>query len=492
MKTKKFLSIALISALALSSVLTSCKKEEEETFGILTMSLSMPNGQTVECTVDQATFAINNAADPVEPGLPAAMYQMTVTYTSTLSTTVKYNGEDVVSGTTVIDFSEPVTLTANKGGKTNTYTVTVMSDANDKSETEGKKVNADMTKAGFPNCAWFDVALFKDCFYAITSSYPDGTAEANTAYYNVYKSEDGISWTKVSTSIKAVGAYGAKLVEFNGKLFAFGGGKYYGTDEDGNAPESMWGMFPDITQLFAYSTTDGTDWQKLTITKPSVFMNGYVDPKFQVIGNNLVFLGGLACTYGQLQNGWGYATSADGETWTNDPVAVNTIKAGGDYALQNCATVFNFKGKVFQLGGFKNFIDYASKDTYNYKGVWSTTDGTTWNEETTDGGYGILWNASVVGTEDVLYMVGGDTFAEDGKVVASAKVFRSTDGINWTELSGENAMSSAFAGRSRPAVVANGDMMWVFGGRGPADSGYYGGPDATDEMIFDTWKKRIK
>ena len=105
-----------------------------------------------------------------------------------------------------------------------------------------------------------------------------------------------------------------------------------------------------------------------------------------------------------------------------------------------------------------------------------------------------------VSAGDVLYMVGGQYYVEgqpdsEGKptydLVASNKIFRSIDGIHWTALEGENAVPETFTGRTRPCTVVVGDMLWIFGGRGTTN-GYYGAPDAADDVIFDTWKKVIK
>jgi hypothetical protein len=160
--------------------------------------------------------------------------------------------------------------------------------------------------------------------------------------------------------------------------------------------------------------------------------------------------------------------------------------------------LYTFKGKTFVAGGIQNFVG----PQYAQTAVYSTTDGgLTWTEETADGGFGAMWNMRVAGTDDVLYMVGGEYHVPTGEVddegnplyelALSNKIFRSTDGVNWTELTGENAMPDTYVGRSRPCLVVDGDMLWIFGGRGIC-SGFYGAPDAADEIIFDTWKKKIK
>lgn len=498
MKLSKISALFAIAALT-ATLLPSCQKEDDSPFGILTMSLTMPNGKTVACAVNQELLTIDNAADPVEVGMPAPLYTMKVTYTATLDTKVTYNGADLVSGETAIDFSAPVTLVASKQGKktvrTNTYTVTLKSDTNDKSETEGKKVNADMTSGGFPKALYYDIALFKDAFWAITATYPNGTSPKDPAFYHVYKSIDGISWEKVATNLKIIGGVGARLVVFKDKLWSFGGGRYYGTDEEGNESSLSWdGVSPemDIPEFFVYSTSDGTNWAKETVeVEGSAFaLPGCIDPKVVNTGSTLVYLGSLVASFGMLQGAAAIVTSTDGIHWKVNADANKAENAGAAFLrekINSCA--YSFNGKLYNAGGFDNFVDPKYLKTNVFV---SADNGATWSLAAEDGGFSPRFGMRVVGTDKVLYMVGGQTFDKDGKTpVASNQVYRSTDGAHWTALSGENAMASAFEGRVRANVVAYGDMMWVFGGRG-LTSGFYGAIDAKDPVLYDVWKKRIK
>ncbi|MBR0255775.1 MAG: hypothetical protein IJQ69_07655 [Bacteroidales bacterium] len=490
---KKIHVYVLVALCCVTAVLPlSCFREKEETIGILSASFIMRTGQSLECSVNQDMHIISNANDPVEPGMAPSMYVMKITYTSTIGSTVYYKGAVLESSVTEVDLSEPVMLTVVKEEKQVQYTLQLVEDSNDKSQNEGKRITADMRTSGFPDCAYFDIAYFKDKFFAITSSYPEGTAEENPAFYNVYKSEDGLNWTKVDTGIKVVGAYGARLLVFNEKLWAFGGGRFYGTDEDGNAPETMWGMFPDISQLFLCSTSDGETWTKDTPVDASGALGAYVDSRLFIQGNKLTLYGGLGCVFGQIQKSFSLANTTDGITWN----AFEGVDKESMPAKMSCYALYNFKGKLYVAGGFQNYIDADPKNSGWYHGeVYGSVDGgLTWNEEVADAGFGKMWNMRVAGTTDVLYMVGGEYFAEgeEGRTLkASNKVFRSTDGVHWASLEGEVAMPEFFKGRTRPCLVPVGDMLWIFGGRG-ITNGYYGGIDIKDEIIFDTWKKKIK
>ena len=128
----------LVALMCFAMVLWGCHKPQDDPFGILTFSLTMPNGQTVECVVDQEAKTIVNTADPVEPDMPESQYVMKINYTATLETEVKMGGEAVESGVTTADFSAPVTIVAVKGDKEISYTVTLTEDANDASQTSGK------------------------------------------------------------------------------------------------------------------------------------------------------------------------------------------------------------------------------------------------------------------------------------------------------------------------------------------------------------------
>lgn len=484
----------VVCVLAAASVLlSSCKKEEEAAFGILTMSLTMPNGQTVGCAVDQNAYTINNEADPIEPGLPASLLVMKINYTATLETDVTLNGQPVVNGETTADFSAPVTVKAVKGSKEHIYTITVVADANDKSETEGKRVNADMTKAGFPQAAWYDIVMFKGEFWAITSTYPEGTAEANPALYHVYKSVDGISWTRVETNIPVVGGYGSRLVVFKDKLFAFAGGHIYGTCEDGTPAEAMFG-FPTISNYAIYYTSDGVNWESIskTMSEMPVSMRGHVDPKFVVVGDKLVNLGGLACSFGQFQPQNCVCVSEDGLNWVEDPDAKGAENYSDAVGTRGNSFAFEFGGKIFNVGGFKNYIAPTHPE-WVFETVSSSADGgTTWTVGDQPAGFGAAWGMRVaVGNNGVMYMVGGESLDEtDGRKTTNV-VYRSTDGLTWTPLAGEMAMPESFEPRLRPVTVVDGDMLWIFGGR-KVSTGNYAAPAPTDEVILDTWKKRIK
>ncbi|MBO4417675.1 MAG: hypothetical protein J5801_06120 [Bacteroidales bacterium] len=492
---KKLLSVTALLCVMLAIFGCDKPEPEPEVFGVLTFSLTMPSGQTLQCVVDQDAKTIVNSSDPVEPGLPASQYIMKINYTATVDTDIKLDGASIESGVTTADFSAPVTIVAVKGDKEISYTVTVIEDANDASLTSGKRVNSDMTGSGFPAAAWFDVAFFKGEFFAITSSYPEGTADENPANYEVYKSADGIAWTKVETNIPVVGAFGARLAVFNDKLWSFGGGYLYGSDANGIGPELMWGMagFFDIGAFYIFSSPDGENWTQETAVDESEVVSGYVDSRILNINNKLNYFGGMATVFGSMQKTYNVASSTDGFTWT----PVGEVDRASAAATIGCGAMYAFKGTLYLAGGFKNFVSPG----YGQTAVYSSTDGgLTWTEATADGGFGAMWNMRVIGTDDVLYMVGGEYY-ENGEpdaegnstqsLTTSNKIYRSTDGVNWTALDGENALPDTYVGRSRPCLVADGDMLWIFGGRGNC-TGYYGGPSAEDQIIFDTWKKKIK
>ena len=347
----------VIALVCITLTLFGCKKPEpvEEVFGVLTFSLTMPSGQTLQCVVDQDAKTIVNTSDPVEPGLPASQYVMKINYTATVDTDVKLDGASIESGVTTADFSAPVTIVAAKGGKEIAYTVTVIEDANDASLTTGKRVNSNMTGSGFPQAAWFDVAFFKGAFYAITSSYPDGTADADPANYEVYKSEDGISWTKLNTNLPAVGAYGARLVVFKDKLWSIGGGYLFGTDAYGIGPELMWGM-PDmyeIGSIYTFSTSDGENWTQETAVDESDVIQGRMDTRFFPVNDKLHYCGGFASIFGAFQQRiYTIANSTDGFTWAGvDGVDLSSA------ATRVCAGVmYYFKGKLYLAGKKRHML----------------------------------------------------------------------------------------------------------------------------------------
>ena len=148
------------------------------------------------------------------------------------------------------------------------------------------------------------------------------------------------------------------------------------------------------------------------------------------------------------------------------------------------ANFFSFKGKLYIVGGFNNFIDAK----FMNNAVFSSTDGKVWKEEAKNvQGFSNLYQATVVATDNVVYIMGGEIYKEDKTRVLNTKVYRSTDCIHWTEVSAEG-----FTGVRYAAGVVSGQGAWFFGGYESVSTGDYAFPQQPFKWANTTWNAAMK
>ena len=120
--------------------------------------------------------------------------------------------------------------------------------------------------------------------------------------------------------------------------------------------------------------------------------------------------------------------------------------------------------------------------------IYSSTDGTNWKLEGESTTVTNIFNAKVIATDNVAYIIGGEIFEGDNRTLSN-KVYRSVDGITWEEIT----IPTAFEARRNSSGVVLGNAVWIFGGSNTTTSGNYGYPaDDTDVKLSDTWQKLIK
>ena len=227
-----------------------------------------PNGMVLENTTDSVQWDVSDAA----------LANAVVKATPTLGCTVSYNGQAISEAGVTINVTSPVTLqVSDAAGTTVTYTLNVVRATTASGEAVSIKSS---TFQGFPASAslldW-DMAYFKDKFYAIVTSL-DGTMEN----YQLFSSVDGLNWTEVAyqtslagTSVPdsiggyVIGGENARLVVFNDKMYVLGGARTKGPDKYGN-PADMedpgWmDPYPVLNAWRSYSTSDGVTFECDTV-----------------------------------------------------------------------------------------------------------------------------------------------------------------------------------------------------------------------------------
>ncbi len=504
MRKYLFLFLAVMAGF---SVVSCSSDDDGPTVGITSVQVT-PAGsaKSYACVIDQTTLVIENTNDSVDWDVAdAALANTTVTAVGTLGSTVYINNEAIGTTGLAVDASAPVMLTAkDEKGNIKSYTLKVVKAKTASGDDMVKKASS---FNGFPSglLDW-DMTIFNGKFYAITTSL-----SGETENYQLFKSEDGLNWTEVNYTTDVtgvnlpegqkgyvVGGEGARLAVLNGRMYVLGGSRTMGADKYGNAAEVSQGWMGPAKSIAAwrsFSTSDGESFKCDTIGIKVVNQEGtaanpaYVLPatylNVATLGNKMIIQGGFNFAFGMAQGARRFAYTTDGTSWTTiTPVSDDS---GCDVGRRIAGAFFTFKDKVWILGGFNNYIgaDYMRTTVY------SSTDGLTWKNEGEQTGAPCLYHAKVIAGEDVAFLIGGEYLGEDGSTRnLSDKVYRSTDGINWTEVA---TVPTSYVGTRGCAGVALGNAAWIFGGNKTVTSGFYGYPMGdSDEMCTDTWIKLFK
>ncbi|UII80559.1 kelch repeat-containing protein [Flagellimonas sp. CMM7] len=157
-------------------------------------------------------------------------------------------------------------------------------------------------------------------------------------------------------------------------------------------------------------------------------------------------------------------SSSDGTNWQEETLI------GDVFPGRNGHEIFVFQNKLWLIGG----------QTTDTSGVWSSSDGTNWSEVVTSGTtFGGLQSFQVAVFNDKIYVIGG----RRGSLGTNNEVWSSSDGTNW-DL--ETSEKSKFFPRSLHQVVVFGDKMWLIGGIGEEyENDVWSTVDGTN------WKKEI-
>lgn len=508
--------VLVLTFAALAGVLmVSCSKDDggsdAPAVGI-TSVLVTPAGseKSYACEIDQSALKIVNSKDSVDWDVAdAALSSTKIIASGTLGSTVYYNDKAIPADGVEVDASAPVTLTAKDGdGNSKSYTLTVVKAKSASGADMVKKASA---FAGFPSgLIDYDMTVFKGKFYAIATSL-SGSGDTKTENYQMFSSEDGLHWTEVAyqtdqtgvtlpegQSGYVVGGEGARLAVLNDRMYVLGGARTMGTDKYGNKAEVSQGwMGPskEISGWRCFSTSDGVTFKCDTVGTKVVDADGKsLRPSYYLpaaylntatIGNKLIIQGGYMFGFGMAQGARRFAYTTDGTNWTN--ITPTSSDPDCDVQRRTGNALFTFKGKVWCLGGFVNYISADNMRT----SVYSSSDGLTWEKAGEQKGLPSLYHAKIVAGDNVVFLIGGEYLDSDGSSrVLSDKVYRSTDGVNWEEVA---TVPSNFLGVRNCAGVAIGNTAWIFGGNKTKTSGAYGYPmgDA-DELSADTWIKLFK
>ncbi len=512
---------SLLLAAAALGVFSACSENIDTTpppaVGVINVSV-IPDGSAISYDNFVIGDTIVNTNDSVRYNVtPEALQNALVKVKPTLFGEAYYNNERILEDGVLMDVTQPVRLEARSGGLVTRYVLKVVQH---QIQTIPPMEKLASRFAGFPDPKLmidYDVAYFKDKFYATVTSYKPGTENGATVAdrrinYELYTSEDGLTWEQVVYKTNTdgvrlprgqkeyvVGGEGASLVVFNDRLYVLGGARTKGKDRFGNSPELQYEM-PTVKNWRAFSTPDGETFYCDTVGKslnmmdnelPSTAINqlmnifGTVPVAFK---DKLYMFSAQKILYGgTYQPGTYIYHSEDGKRWIA-PTPI-TLSDGVAVASIADAAYFVFKDKMWCVGGFMN---YAESGRFP-NSIYSTEDGVNWTLEGTLPVelLGNVYGLRAVATENVVYLFGGQKYPMyEGEVVGFApnQVLRSTDAINWEVVETPENFTPVRCGK----VVGVGDKAWLFGGVSSIATDKYPYPTSADTRSTEIWTQSLK
>jgi hypothetical protein len=221
----------------------------------------------------------------------------------------------------------------------------------------------------------------------------------------------------------------AELV-YKNKLWIFGG--WFNSHEA--PPRDVW------------SSSDGKIWKNHTNSAPWI----HSDLSMSITFKNKMFM------MGGWYNGRLKGHSASNKVWTSkDGINWKLETNQAAWSPRIAATVVEFKGKLWLLGGIENY--YFGDQTSLKNDVWYTLNGRDWNLATADAGWSPRAYHQAAVLNGKMYVFGGGNYVPEYH--AKNDVWSSEDGIHWTKLTSaapwhERLWFSSVVYRERIWVIA--------------------------------------
>jgi len=270
--------------------------------------------------------------------------------------------------------------------------------------------------------------VLNDSLMLIAGMNPNGPGGSWIFNNEVWKTDDGITWTPVTMDAGFPKRAGHESVVFDGRIWVVGG-----RNGDTLAPlNDVW-----------YSA-NGVDWTQAASAAP-------FDPRWDfgltVYDGKMWVIGGSANDGTPVNDVW---YSSDGINWTQA-----TANAGFPARMEPSAVVYG--GKMWVTGGF----DWAQV----FNDVWSSTDGVHWNLETAHADFPARRYQHAEVLDGKLWVIGGTDMTD-----SISDVWYSADGRNWTQAT----PAAAFPPRYAFTTAAFLNRLWVIGGTTGNDVWYSG------------------
>jgi len=213
-----------------------------------------------------------------------------------------------------------------------------------------------------------------------------------TRFNDVWSSPDGVNWTQQTPAGGTIFSprLGHVALVYGGKLWVIGG--------DINSTPTM---ANDV-----WSTTDGTNWIKVTDSAAFSAREGHGAAAF----NNAMWIVGGDDVSGTRSDVW---KSTDGVTWSQQ------LSVGATPRTHHGVGVLN--GRLYVVAGAEG--PYFGSIQHN--DVWSTADGTSWTQNTAAAGFSARGLITLFVHNNELWLAGGLSAGPLNDV------WRSSDGAAW-------------------------------------------------------------
>ena len=213
-------------------------------------------------------------------------------------------------------------------------------------------------------------------------------------------------------------------VVFQDKLWVFGG-----KNKDGIVTNEVW------------SSSDGANWSKVSSNNAWQVRSSH---KAVVYNNKIWIMGGISEAREQLNDVW---SSDDGVNWIRVTNSA-TWPVRADFEL----VIFN--NKLLVLGGWSSTSPQGGDTTY-YNDAWSSADGSTWEQLSSDSAWSKRSNFSAYTYNNKIFVAGGLTSIPRKEF---SDIYSSGDGKTWTKVG--DLPDARGAG---DIVTANGSFYFIDG-----------------------------
>lgn len=191
-----------------------------------------------------------------------------------------------------------------------------------------------------------------------------------------------------------------------------------------------------------WTTTNGTQWQKIDQIQPYVkraeHTFTYHNGKMWVIGGNN--------GDGKLGDVW---NSADGANW-------ELVSEETPFNKRNFHQTVSFQGKLWVIGGLKQ-----DENTEGFSNdIWSSVDGISWVEENSNAEFSPRGFHKALVFDDKIWIIGGaggqDNFND---------IWYSENGKEWVEATPKNM----FQMKNQFTALFHNNKIWILGGGGTSE-----------------------